>query len=168
VAGERGSAPDAAVWGVKYDAEVAEDVECGVGAVGVEGFEARRDRWDAETVELADGRRNRVGVSGAVFVRWCLDDGGDSFTTRTSLGSFDSLPSLRLEDGGSRCCDASLEPFLEWRRPNIGMAYVETCAGTDTNQAGFSAGMSCKVANARHAATRPAIARRVVLSLACC
>ena len=151
MAGERGSAPDAAVWGAKYDAEVAEAeaeaVECGVGAVGVEGFEARRDRWDweADTVELADadadadGRRNRVGVSGAVFVRWCLDDGGDSFTTLTSLGSFDSLPSLRLDGGGSRCCDASLEPFLEWRRPNIGMAYVEKCAGTDTNQAGFNA-----------------------------
>jgi hypothetical protein len=89
--------------------------------VGVEGVVtvARRDRCEAETVELADGRRNKVGVSGAVLVRWCF--GGDSLTTFGSLGSFDSFPSFLL-DCDSRCCGASLEPFREWRRPNIGMA----------------------------------------------
>jgi hypothetical protein len=64
----------------------------GVGAVGVEGFVARRDRCvgAAETVELVEGRRNNVGV-GAVLVRWCLDcgDGGVSFTSLDSLRDCD-------------------------------------------------------------------------------
>jgi hypothetical protein len=50
--------------GEKYD--VAGDT------VGVEGLVrvARRDRDEAEAmVELVDGRRNRVGASGAVCVR---------------------------------------------------------------------------------------------------
>ena len=42
-----------------------------MGAVGVEGLDARRERCDcdAETVELCEGSLNKVGVSGAVLVR---------------------------------------------------------------------------------------------------
>jgi hypothetical protein len=49
-----------------------------VAVAGVEGLVrvARRDRAAAEAiVELVDGRRNRVGGSGAVWVRRCF--GGD-------------------------------------------------------------------------------------------
>jgi hypothetical protein len=88
----------------------------------------RRERWDAETVELAvEGRRKSVGVSGAVLVRWCLD------------ASFASFASLR--DGGGGCdgsrCDSrsfslslslvSLEALREWRRPKIGMLTAAVC-----------------------------------------
>jgi hypothetical protein len=70
VAGERGCSADAAAWGAKYDAEAAGDVEYGVAVVGVEGLVLRRERCEAETVELAvEGSRKRVGVSGAVLVR---------------------------------------------------------------------------------------------------
>ena len=74
VPGERGSWPVATCWGEKYDAEVADEA-VKEGAVGVEGLDARRDRDETEgAVEVVDGRRNKVGGSGAVLVRWCFDD----------------------------------------------------------------------------------------------
>lgn len=78
VAGERASLPEAAGCGEKYEGEVADDADACVGvSAGVEGFVARRDRGDAEApVELLDGRRRSVGVSGAVLLRWCLGGEG--------------------------------------------------------------------------------------------
>jgi hypothetical protein len=68
VLGERASLLAAAGCSEKYEADVADDV-----AVGVEGLVtvACRDRGDADTVELADGRRRSgaCGASGAVLVR---------------------------------------------------------------------------------------------------
>jgi len=106
VGGERGSVPEAAACGEKYEGEVTE------GVVGVEGFVARRDR-DAETVELVNGTS-----AGAVLVRWCLGGVGfDGF----SLASRCCAASLSL----SFSLSLSLEGLREWRRPrcpNIGMA----------------------------------------------
>lgn len=69
VLGERASLLAAGMGcGEKYEADVADEA-----AVGVEGLVtvARRDRGDADTVELADGRRRSgaCGASGAVLVR---------------------------------------------------------------------------------------------------
>lgn len=74
VPGERGSKARAALWGEKYEGEVADDA-----IVGSEGVVvvARLSREETEAaVELTDGRRNRVGGSGAVLVRWCLGGEG--------------------------------------------------------------------------------------------
>jgi hypothetical protein len=85
----------------------------------------RRERWDAETIELAvEGSRRRVGVSGAVLVRWCL---GASFASLRDCGGgcdgsrWDSLSfSLSLSL-------VSLEALREWRRPKIGMLTAAVC-----------------------------------------
>lgn len=71
--GERGSWLEVAVgWGEKYEGVVADEAD--VVPAGVEGLVmlARRCRGEVEAaVELVEGRRSRVGGSGAVLVRWC-------------------------------------------------------------------------------------------------
>lgn len=115
--------------------------------MGVEGFVARRGRGEAEAaVELDDGRRKSVGVSGAVLVRWCLGgDGGEADDWRDEWC----------------CCNPPPDDFRAWRRIAAGFK-----VRWHTRQG------SARYRREDHAqrvmgAKRPAVLRRAVLCFAC-
>lgn len=85
--------------GGTYDDEVAVVAVVADDSDWAEGFVARLEREvvAAETVELIEGRRSRVGGSGAVWVRWCLGGEG-SLESREDLCRDDEPPLESLDD----------------------------------------------------------------------
>jgi hypothetical protein len=102
--GERASLPEAACCGEKYEGEVAvlDDGGMEAGWVkeaerdGVEGLDAPRERADA--TELADGKRNRVGVVG------CELEGRVCASSRRADGCPDGLRACEAGIALLSCC----------------------------------------------------------------
>ena len=129
--------------------------------------------WTRAVIVVTQRRSTAVMAGAAESVlparSWCVDVWGVPLSP--PLVPCAQTVIAAREAVALRPCPCPCPCWCLWKPCENGAAQKSAClqrrCAGNGHQTGFSAGISCKVANARHAAIRPAIARSGVLSLAC-